>query len=219
MVLVRQRCTEERHDPVAHDLVHRALIAVDGLHHALQHRIEDLARLLGIAVGEQLHRALEVGEEHRDLLALAFQGGLGGEDLLGEVRCTTRGWRSGPLVRWWRRSAGPAELLARRDGVPQLGQAASSRAPQSSQNSPPRRFPPGTGDTSSGASQAVFAGEGRNGAPRVTARVSLVKETPANCREPAGLLGLRGSGGLIHTTAGRAGGMGRPRGKRSGCAA
>ena len=50
-----------------------------------------LARLLGIAVGEQLHRALEVGEEDRDLLALAFEGGLGGEDLLGEVlRCMAR---------------------------------------------------------------------------------------------------------------------------------
>ena len=39
----------------------------------------------GIAVGEQLHRALEIGEEHGDLLALAFEGALRGEDLLGEV--------------------------------------------------------------------------------------------------------------------------------------
>ena len=85
VVLVGERRAEERHDPVAHHLVDRALVAVDGLHHALEHGIEELARLLGIAVGEQLHRALEVGEEHRDLLALALEGGLGGEDLLGEV--------------------------------------------------------------------------------------------------------------------------------------
>ena len=85
MILVGQRRAEERHDPVAHDLVHRALVAVDRLHHALEDGVEELARLLGIAVGEQLHRALEVGEEHRDLLALALEGGLGGEDLLGEV--------------------------------------------------------------------------------------------------------------------------------------
>src|SRR5262249_33743677 len=39
----------------------------------------------GISVGEELHRALEVGEEHGDLLALALEGALGGEDLLGEV--------------------------------------------------------------------------------------------------------------------------------------
>ncbi len=85
VVLVGERRAEERHDPVAHDLVDGALVAVDGLHHALEHGVEELARLLGIAVGEQLHRALEVGEEHGDLLALALQGGLGGEDLLGEV--------------------------------------------------------------------------------------------------------------------------------------
>src|SRR4030095_10694499 len=36
-------------------------------------------------VGQQLHRALEVGEEHGDLLPFPFQGGLGGKDLLGEV--------------------------------------------------------------------------------------------------------------------------------------
>ena len=36
--------------------------------------IEELARLLGVAVGQQLRGALEVGKQHRDLLALAFQG-------------------------------------------------------------------------------------------------------------------------------------------------
>ena len=85
MVLVGERRAEQRHDAVAHHLVDGALVAVDGLHHPLEDRVEELARLLGVAVGEQLHRALEVGEQDRDLLALAFQGGLGGEDLLGEV--------------------------------------------------------------------------------------------------------------------------------------
>ena len=58
---------------------------MDGLHHPLEHGVEELPRLLGVAVGEQFHRALEVGEEHRHLLALALEGSLGGEDLLGEV--------------------------------------------------------------------------------------------------------------------------------------
>src|SRR5262249_61195301 len=44
-----------------------------------------LGRVLGIGVGEQLHGALEIGKEDCDLLALAFESGLGGEDLLGEV--------------------------------------------------------------------------------------------------------------------------------------
>jgi hypothetical protein len=85
VVLVRDRRSEERHDPVAHDLVHRALVAMDGVHHELEDRVEQLARLLGVPVGDQLHRALEVGEEHGDLFPLALEGGLGGEDPLGEV--------------------------------------------------------------------------------------------------------------------------------------
>jgi hypothetical protein len=58
---------------------------MDGLHHQCQHRIEKLACFLGISVGEQLHRPLEVGEENGDLLALAFESRLGGENLLGEM--------------------------------------------------------------------------------------------------------------------------------------
>ena len=102
VILMGERRAEQRHDPIAHHLVHRALVAVDGLHHALEHRVEELARLFGVAVGEQLHRALEIGEEDGDLLALAFEGGLGREDLLGEVLrgCTARRGRSGPLARW-----------------------------------------------------------------------------------------------------------------------
>ena len=85
VILVGNGGPEQRHDAVAHHLVHRPLVAVDGLHHEFKHRIKDLAGLFGIAVGEEFHRALEVGEEHGHLLALAFQGTLGGEDLLGEV--------------------------------------------------------------------------------------------------------------------------------------
>ncbi len=85
VILVGERRAEQRHDPVAHHLVDSALVAVHGFHHSIEDGVEELARLLGIAVGEELHRPLEIGEEHGDLLALAFQGGLGGEDLLGEV--------------------------------------------------------------------------------------------------------------------------------------
>src|SRR5262249_51381120 len=35
--------------------------------------------------GEEFHRALEVGEQHRHLLALAHQGSPGGQNLLSEV--------------------------------------------------------------------------------------------------------------------------------------
>jgi hypothetical protein len=85
VILMRERGAEQRHDAVAHDLIDRALVVVHGFHHAFEDGIEDLARLFRIAIGEQLHRALQIREQHRDLLALAFEGGLGSEDLLGEV--------------------------------------------------------------------------------------------------------------------------------------
>ena len=74
---MRERGAKQGHDAVARDLVDRALVPV--------HRVEELARLLWVAIGEQLHGALEVGEEDGDLLALALEGGLRGQDLLGEV--------------------------------------------------------------------------------------------------------------------------------------
>jgi len=85
VVLMGQRRAEERHDAVAHHLVHGALVAVHGLHRPFEHGVEELPRLLGIAVGEQLHGALEVGEQDGDLLALARKGGLRREDPLGQV--------------------------------------------------------------------------------------------------------------------------------------
>ena len=92
MVLVSHGRAKEGHDPVAHHLVDGALVAVDGLHHVLDHRIKELPGLLGIAVGQQLHRALQVGEQDCHLLAFALERRFGGEDLLGEVLRSVRPW-------------------------------------------------------------------------------------------------------------------------------
>ena len=54
MVLMGQGCAEQGHDAIAHDLIDRALIAVHGRHHALQHGIEELPRVLGVTLSEQL---------------------------------------------------------------------------------------------------------------------------------------------------------------------
>ena len=104
MVLMGNRRPEQRHNAITHDLIHRPLVAVYGLHHALEHWVEELAGLFGVTVGQQLHRALEIRKEHRDLLALTFQGAFGGEDFLGEVgrgvaarnlRTRRNSWRRG----------------------------------------------------------------------------------------------------------------------------
>ena len=73
MIFMRNRRPKQGHNAIAHDLVHGAFVAVHGRHHALQHRVEELARLLRVAVGQQLHGAFEIGKQHRDLLAFAFQ--------------------------------------------------------------------------------------------------------------------------------------------------
>jgi hypothetical protein len=73
MVLVGEGGAEEGHDAVAHDLVDGTLVLVNGFHHALENGIQQLTRLFGVALGEQLHGSLEVGKQDGDLLALAFQ--------------------------------------------------------------------------------------------------------------------------------------------------
>ena len=52
VILVGDGRAEERHDPVAHHLIDRALVAMDRLHHSFEHRVEDLSCFLGIAVGQ-----------------------------------------------------------------------------------------------------------------------------------------------------------------------
>ena len=85
VVLVGDGRPEQGHDAVTHHLVDGALEAVDGLHEPLDHVVEQRPGVLGIAVGHELQRALEVGEQDGDLLALAGQGGARGEDLASEV--------------------------------------------------------------------------------------------------------------------------------------
>ena len=76
VVFVGEWGTEQGHDAVAHDLIDRTLVPMHRLHHAFNDWVQELAGLLRVPVGQRLHGALEVGEEHGDLLALAFQCGL-----------------------------------------------------------------------------------------------------------------------------------------------
>jgi hypothetical protein len=47
---------------------------MDGLHHEGEDGVEEAPGLLGIPVCERLHRALEIGKEDGELLALALEG-------------------------------------------------------------------------------------------------------------------------------------------------
>ena len=50
VVLMGHRRAEEGHDAFPQDLVHRTLVAMYGVHHALNDRVENLPGLLGVAI-------------------------------------------------------------------------------------------------------------------------------------------------------------------------
>ena len=51
----------------------------------LQGRVQEGLGLFRVEVADQLRGTFEVGKQHRDLLALAFQGAAGGQNFLGKV--------------------------------------------------------------------------------------------------------------------------------------
>jgi hypothetical protein len=63
----------------------------------LEETIHDAVPLLRVELGGELRRAPDVGEQHGHLLALAFEGGARGQNLLDEVfrRVTAWVWRGG----------------------------------------------------------------------------------------------------------------------------
>ena len=73
MVLVRDRRAEQREDSVAGALHDVAVVAPHRIDHQLQRRIDNRARFFGIEVLFELGRALDIGEQRGDGLALAFE--------------------------------------------------------------------------------------------------------------------------------------------------
>ena len=73
MVFMGDGRAEQGEDAVTGRLRNVAAVAMYRLHHKLQHRIDDRARLFGIEIAHQLGRALDVGEQRRDGLALALR--------------------------------------------------------------------------------------------------------------------------------------------------
>ena len=90
---MRHGRTKQRHDAIAQHLVDRAFIPVHRGHHVLQGRIKELLGGFRVAIAHQLGGALEVGKQHGDLLALAFHGIAGMQDLLGQIL--------GGVGEWW----------------------------------------------------------------------------------------------------------------------
>ena len=60
-------------DPIARVLVDRTFEAVHAICEDLEEALEYAVPLFGVELLGQIHRPLHVGEEHRHLLALAFE--------------------------------------------------------------------------------------------------------------------------------------------------
>jgi hypothetical protein len=72
VVLVGDRSAEQREDAVAGRLHDIAVVVMGCVDHQLQRRVEDRASFFGVNVLHQIHRALDVGKQRCDRLALAF---------------------------------------------------------------------------------------------------------------------------------------------------
>src|SRR2546428_2629216 len=64
----------------------RALEAVHSVHHVVQGGVQELLRSFGIQATDEFGGILEIGKEHRHLLAFAFQAVADSEDLFGKIR-------------------------------------------------------------------------------------------------------------------------------------
>ena len=82
VVLVRDRRAEEGHHAIARELVDRSLEAMDAVGEDAEEPVEHAVPLLGADARGEVHRLLHVGEEDRDLLALALDAAPRGEDPL-----------------------------------------------------------------------------------------------------------------------------------------
>jgi hypothetical protein len=88
-----ERCAEERHQPIAEELVHRALVAMDRVRHEAQNAVHQLVHYLGIEPLGHTRRLDDVGEQHGHLLALALERNARCQDAVREVRGSIRSSR------------------------------------------------------------------------------------------------------------------------------
>ena len=91
-VLERDRRAEDRHDAVAGELVHRALVAMDLVEQQREAAVHHRVQLLRTEALGDRRRIDQIGEEHGHVLALALERRARAQDALGEVlRCVGGG--------------------------------------------------------------------------------------------------------------------------------
>src|SRR5713226_2399482 len=75
MILMSDGSAKKGKDAIAGGLSDVAVIAVDGVHHELESRVDDGASFFRVEVLNQIHRAFNVGEEGSNSFALTVREG------------------------------------------------------------------------------------------------------------------------------------------------
>ena len=88
VILMTNRRAEERHEAIAEELVHGALVTVDPGKHQLEGAVHQGGDVLEIQALGQRGETRDIHEEHGDELALTLERAARGQNLLGEM--TTR---------------------------------------------------------------------------------------------------------------------------------
>jgi hypothetical protein len=73
--LHRRPALRKRHDAVAHQPVDGSFVKPNGRDHPVENRIEQTARIIRIAVGDELRRADDVRKQQGDVLTLLLSAG------------------------------------------------------------------------------------------------------------------------------------------------
>jgi hypothetical protein len=74
VVLQGQKSPEKGHETVAEELIHGALVAVDGVRHQPQEPVHELVHGLRVQLLSQLGGVHDIAKEHSHLFALTFEG-------------------------------------------------------------------------------------------------------------------------------------------------
>jgi hypothetical protein len=85
MIFMRNGRSEQGKDAIAQGLRDIPFVAVHGVHHQLQSRIDNRSGLFGIESFDQCSRAFEIGKQRRDRLTLPLRQGRFA-DALGQMR-------------------------------------------------------------------------------------------------------------------------------------
>ena len=102
VIRVGNGCPGEGHNAIVKHLIHRALVAVHGVHHNVASRVQQLLGGFRIKALDESGGVFDGGEEDGDLLAFACEGAFGSQNLLEQMlgcvglwRCEPRRWQTG----------------------------------------------------------------------------------------------------------------------------